>query len=538
MLLIFILSLTAGCYVENQVTFIYGVDPDKDRIQVRLDDFSFPQPVEYEGYEFVGWFRGDEKINNLAQILIDNDTSEIRARYKLKIYRVVTESYGAPSFDYQSLVSHGQNLILPNIIRQGYIFGGWYQDPNFEIKWTNEDIVTEDLVIYAKWIEPKIEFGDDKMHQLLINLGYDKNRDNYISTFEAAEIESLSLRNKGIESLSGFDRMINLKYLDVGGNLIKTLAPLVPLTNLKEIVVDNNLLPTSENIYTDQNELAILDQFQIKEVKVRLPQFQRLMPQVKSPLTLKYQWRTLLVVISEVDTIKNGTPIKYKLNSEELAIAQEYARSFKTMLNNYQKDVDFVVDLHITRQVFKGDVKTSFEKNTTQFWYWAELVPEVKEMMTLYDSVIVMNFIPGESHYFGLGYFDLENNIGSASVDLSIILRNYNNLYFIDDYLTNVTLLERLKNNYIDIGQWVLLHEFLHGLEYYGTSVLGLNLWDLHNSDLLYGKDKERFFRYYFLRDYDWHYGYINGMKHPTNPQIITIDERVWANPPTARNRS
>ncbi len=37
--------------------------------------------------------------------------------------------------------------------KTGYEFGGWYKEETLENEWNFEDIVTEDMTLYAKWIE-------------------------------------------------------------------------------------------------------------------------------------------------------------------------------------------------------------------------------------------------------------------------------------------------------------------------------------------------------------------------------------------------
>ena len=34
-----------------------------------------------------------------------------------------------------------------------YNFGGWYKEETLENEWNFEDKVTEDMTLYAKWIE-------------------------------------------------------------------------------------------------------------------------------------------------------------------------------------------------------------------------------------------------------------------------------------------------------------------------------------------------------------------------------------------------
>lgn len=42
---------------------------------------------------------------------------------------------------------------LPKPVRENYRFEGWYKDPLFTIKWTEDTLVTENMMLYAKWSE-------------------------------------------------------------------------------------------------------------------------------------------------------------------------------------------------------------------------------------------------------------------------------------------------------------------------------------------------------------------------------------------------
>jgi len=50
-------------------------------------------------------------------------------------------------------IRYGATISAPYASRMGHTFDNWYKDPEFTSLWNFEtDIVTEDTVLYAKWI--------------------------------------------------------------------------------------------------------------------------------------------------------------------------------------------------------------------------------------------------------------------------------------------------------------------------------------------------------------------------------------------------
>mgnify|MGYP001021084404 FL=1 len=63
------------------------------------------------------------------------------------------------TFDTNDLVSvdnqtlkDGDELVLPEPILEGYTFSGWYYDNEFKEQFSPKDLITEDLMLYAKFV--------------------------------------------------------------------------------------------------------------------------------------------------------------------------------------------------------------------------------------------------------------------------------------------------------------------------------------------------------------------------------------------------
>lgn len=60
---------------------------------------------------------------------------------------------GQGHFDTQSILS-GQHAVIPSIdpVKEGYLFDGWFKDSSFQMPFIPSEMITEDIILYAKWI--------------------------------------------------------------------------------------------------------------------------------------------------------------------------------------------------------------------------------------------------------------------------------------------------------------------------------------------------------------------------------------------------
>ncbi len=69
-------------------------------------------------------------------------------------YNITFDSKGGSDVAYQQCM-YGDYVEEPEEpTREGYVFGGWYQDEGYDIPWDFEvDTVTGDITLYALWLE-------------------------------------------------------------------------------------------------------------------------------------------------------------------------------------------------------------------------------------------------------------------------------------------------------------------------------------------------------------------------------------------------
>ena len=76
---------------------------------------------------------------------------EIKAVYKDIICKVTFETNGGSAVAAQD-VTYGEKAVKPaDPVKDGYTFGGWYQDATFAVAFDFNTAITADITIYAKW---------------------------------------------------------------------------------------------------------------------------------------------------------------------------------------------------------------------------------------------------------------------------------------------------------------------------------------------------------------------------------------------------
>jgi len=161
----------AACKQEptDEFFMVYFKDGDKTVWEISIyngEKADQPRGITKAGYILDGWCE-DDKIFAKKWDFDKKITKEITLYAKwVPIYTVTFNSMGGSSVtqqDFDSRKEHMDRKVTEpeNPARTGYIFDGWYTDPNtFLIKWIfknkdNEiigDIVTGNITLYAKWI--------------------------------------------------------------------------------------------------------------------------------------------------------------------------------------------------------------------------------------------------------------------------------------------------------------------------------------------------------------------------------------------------
>lgn len=107
-----------------------------------------------EYYDFAGWYT-DAELSNPWNFLTDTVTEDITlyAKWVRKQYEVTFVTNDQAVIDSVSAEALSTLDNLPDLTQDGFEFAGWYKDEQFQFRWESNDQVTENITLYAKWIE-------------------------------------------------------------------------------------------------------------------------------------------------------------------------------------------------------------------------------------------------------------------------------------------------------------------------------------------------------------------------------------------------
>lgn len=103
--------------------------------------------VEQDGSTTTQVWGQEIGANNYPELLAFDASAQ-------KVYRVAFEyNYDYEGTENAAYANSGSPVSVPTTPeREGYVFGGWYSDKDFNTKWNfDTDTVTEDINLYAKW---------------------------------------------------------------------------------------------------------------------------------------------------------------------------------------------------------------------------------------------------------------------------------------------------------------------------------------------------------------------------------------------------
>ncbi|MCI7242841.1 MAG: InlB B-repeat-containing protein [Lachnobacterium sp.] len=119
------------------------------------DKITEPYVSNVEGYRIEGWYKDAECTQkwDFSTDIVTDDTT-LYANWE-SAERKVTFNYSGKSADSTETVVKGRRIAEPTEPDvEGYEIEGWYKDSAYTQKWNfATDTITEDMTLYAKWVE-------------------------------------------------------------------------------------------------------------------------------------------------------------------------------------------------------------------------------------------------------------------------------------------------------------------------------------------------------------------------------------------------
>lgn len=107
-----------------------------------------------KGYTFKGWISdpNNKMFSPNDTIPYDWGSFKLIAQWDINKYTIVFDTNGGSRIDNQ-IVNYGGKVTKPkNPVKDGLIFEDWYIDKTLKVKYDFNNIVSNNMVLYAKWI--------------------------------------------------------------------------------------------------------------------------------------------------------------------------------------------------------------------------------------------------------------------------------------------------------------------------------------------------------------------------------------------------
>jgi len=177
MFLLLILGLfLSSCVDAIELTVQFDSNGGSTVSSVVLDgssQVSIPDNPTKEGYTFVGWYQEIDLINIYDFETIPTVDITLYAKWNINQYTIHFDSN-----DGTEVLDITQNYLTivtapDDPIKDGYIFDGWYIDEELIVEYTFTIVLTENINLYAKWIE-----DDGMIHLPNLTIYFSPSRDN------------------------------------------------------------------------------------------------------------------------------------------------------------------------------------------------------------------------------------------------------------------------------------------------------------------------------------------------------------------------
>jgi uncharacterized repeat protein (TIGR02543 family) len=132
------------------------------------------------GYDFHGWYRqmNPQPIDIMWNFRVDRveESLVLYARWTIQTFTIQFQSNGGPSYN-PIQFNLNDSITLPTPTREGFTFGGWYQNPQTTILFNQLNLQPKNYQLYAKWLPyptEKMLFVGNQLTASLLSLANQK----------------------------------------------------------------------------------------------------------------------------------------------------------------------------------------------------------------------------------------------------------------------------------------------------------------------------------------------------------------------------
>lgn len=144
--------------IKPIVTFKYLNGGEDTKVNVKYNGVvAQPKNPSKDGYVFVGWYEDEEYTveYDFATMLTEDIT--LYAKWEEILFTVTFETNGGtPLAPQETGISKSYKIEEPHTVKTNYSIEGWYTDPEFVSKFYFNSVVSQDIILYAKWEPVKV----------------------------------------------------------------------------------------------------------------------------------------------------------------------------------------------------------------------------------------------------------------------------------------------------------------------------------------------------------------------------------------------
>lgn len=139
---------------DEKYTVTFDINNGKDTNVVQVDANALlekPMDPVKEGYVFAGWYTDINYEYEYDFTTPVTSDMTLYAKWNVNIYTVTFKTIDDETIG-TSQVQYNELLVRPeDPVKQGYYFGGWYKDVDYENKFSFLTPIKEDITLYAFW---------------------------------------------------------------------------------------------------------------------------------------------------------------------------------------------------------------------------------------------------------------------------------------------------------------------------------------------------------------------------------------------------
>ena len=224
-------SLSAGWYEEFTLTFdaCGGECLQGSMLVIEIESVTLPEAVR-EGCEFTGWYGNEELTEYIGAAGDAYSSGEDKVLYagwreKEKQKYTITFNAGEGECSPKSVeVEEGESATLPEAVREGYEFTGWYEDEGLTkyIGTAGDPYEPEEgKTLYAGW---KAEEKEKQKYTVTFNAGEGECSPKSMETEEGKSVTLPEAVREGYEFTGWYEDEGLTKYIGAAGDLYEPEA--------------------------------------------------------------------------------------------------------------------------------------------------------------------------------------------------------------------------------------------------------------------------------------------------------------------------